>query len=283
VTVKRAAALALLGLVALSAAALRSCVGCGPALREARIEPAAPAPAGLTPRGPDEYVGVVAARRTAVVAVDFDGRVVELLTGMGERVAAGDPVARLDDAELRQELAAARATAEAAERGSELDLDEARHRLGLERRPGGELPRATPTPAWSAQVAELERRLAATLVTAPIAGVVSSVRVATGDEVAAGAAMLRISDPSELSVRFAVPPEHAARVKAGTRVVLAITGTTVVIPAVVRRVAPEFEPPVRLLLVEAEFADPLTSTALLARLPAQAGAVGRVRLAPDQG
>jgi membrane fusion protein, multidrug efflux system len=284
VTAGKTVILVVVALIAFGAASVRSCTGCN------RTEPraAAHAPAVPTepaPRGPDEYVGVIAARRTAVVSVDFESRVLEVLTSLGDRVSAGDPIARLDDAPLRQELAAARAVAEAKRtaHSSDFDLNEARQRLGLERHSDGEEP-PNPVPSQdTAQTREIERRLAATLVAAPISGVISSVRVTAGDAVEPGAALLRISDPTQLSVRFAVPPEHAARVRAGTRVVLSITGTTVVIPATVRQVAAQLEPPVRLLLVEAEFTDPTESAALLARLPTQAGAIGRVRVAPDQG
>lgn len=284
-TAGKAGLLALLALIAFGSASLRSCA-CN---RSQPPRAAITAPTGPTepaPRGPDEYVGVIAARRTAVVSVDFESRVLEVLTTLGDRVSAGDPIARLDDAPLRQELSAARAVAEArrtAAHSSDFDLNEARQRLGLERHSDGEEPPRPSDTVDTDQTREIERRLAATLVAAPISGVVSSVRVTPGDAVQPGAALLRISDPTQLSVRFAVPPEHASRIRAGTRVVLSITGTTVVIPATVSQVAAQLEPPVRLLLVEAEFTDPAESAALLARLPTQAGAIGRVRVAPDQG
>ncbi|HWM86941.1 MAG TPA: HlyD family efflux transporter periplasmic adaptor subunit [Kofleriaceae bacterium] len=260
-------------------------------------------------RGPDEYVGVLTARRTAVVEVEFEARVQQLLVRMGDRVAQGDPVARLDEGHLRQKLGEARAAAGGVRdrsRAAALDLADARHRFDLERRlfRDGVARRETVRSAGAAlasakrasdesaaalrmaeaAVAEIHRQLGATTLTAPIAGVVSVVGVRGGDRLAPGTAILRIFDPSELRVRFAVPPEDAARVRAGTGVLLTVAGSDLVVPGTVRQVAHQLAP-LRLLMVEAdieeaELARATGSAAALGKLPVQAGAVGRVRLAP---
>jgi len=288
-------------------AALAVAAACGgtsePAAPAAGGDPvSAAAPAGR-PRAGDDHVGVLAARRSATVAAEVGGRIAEVLVHIGDRVEVGAPIARIDDLPARQRLAAARAAAEqarAARHGAALEVDDARARLALARRmldrgiTSRESVRAAGVAvgvaeaareraaaaerAALAEVAEVERQLAATTVTAPLAGVVSQVRARVGDVVDRGAALAAVIDPSELRVRFAVPPDRADEVPPGTRVVLRPSGVGGEIPAIVRHVAPALEPPLRLVVVEAEVAAPGGAGAL----PVQPGAVGRVTVAAGE-
>ena len=79
---------------------------------------------GLGEGGGQGYVGVVAARDSAVVAAEIGGRLVRLEVRMGERVQKGQVIAVIDDSQLRKELAAAKA----ALTGAYLDVGQARHR-----------------------------------------------------------------------------------------------------------------------------------------------------------
>ncbi len=287
---------ALAGAVLFAAALAGSYAACGGAeLEVAEPAPAAPAAAPAPPApAPDEFVGVLTARRTAVVAVEVDARVEEVLVHMGDRVSAGQPVARLDDRALRQRLAAAAAEADAAratERGAALDVDDARHKLGVERRlyrdgvtaresvraarvaigrAESALARAAATRrAAAATAAELQRQLATTALAAPIAGVVTDLRAREGELLAPGTAVMRILDPSELRLRFAVPADRAGQVTIGSRVELALPDTGQAITGVVEHLAPELEPPLRLVVAEA---------ALAPGQAAPAGSIGKVHV-----
>ncbi|HEU5056375.1 MAG TPA: efflux RND transporter periplasmic adaptor subunit, partial [Kofleriaceae bacterium] len=227
----------------------------------------------------DGFVGVLTARRTAVVAVEVDARIEEVLVRMGDRVAAGQPVARLDDRAVRQRLAGAAAEADAAraaERGAALDLDDARHKLSVEKnlhrdgivsresvraarvaigRAESALARAAATRrAAVAAAAELERQLATTALAAPIAGVVTDLAAREGEMLAPGTAVMRILDPSELRLRFAVPADRAREVALGARVEMALPDSGRTVRGVVEHLAPELEPPLRLVVAEAALA-----------------------------
>jgi multidrug efflux pump subunit AcrA (membrane-fusion protein) len=137
------------GAVLLCAISYRACSSCSDSRETTAMVPApvttqVAAPVAATPQAPaaqaparprraaDEYVGALTTRRTAVVTVEFEARVEELLVNMGDKVMLGDPLARLDDRPLRQKLTAAQATAEAAEathRSASLDLEDAQRRL----------------------------------------------------------------------------------------------------------------------------------------------------------
>ena len=293
---RRARRAALGGALLFAAALAGTYAACGGTdLEVVEPPPAAPAAAAATPApAPEAFVGVLTARHTAVVAVEVDARVEEVLVHMGDRVGAGQPVARLDDRAIRQRLAAATAEADAAratERGAALDLDDARHKLGVERRlyrdgvtaresvrsarvaigrAESALSRAAATRrAAAATTAELQRQLATTALAAPIAGVVTDLRAREGELLTPGTQVMRILDPSELRLRFAVPADRAGQVAIGTRVEMALPDTGQAITGVVEHLAPELEPPLRLVVAEAALAPGQT---------APAGSIGEVHV-----
>jgi RND family efflux transporter MFP subunit len=270
---------------------------CGGAELEVSPPPAAApvaAAAAAAPAAGQSFVGVLTARRTAVVAVEVDARVEAVLVRMGDRVAAGQPLVRLDDRAVRQRSAAAAAEADAAraaERGAALDLDDARHKHAVEKnlhregivsresvraakvaigRAESALARAAANRrAAAATAAELERQLATTVLTAPIPGVVTDLRAREGELLTPGAAVTRILDPSELRLRFAVPADRAGQVTVGSRVELALPDSGRTIAAVVEHLAPELEPPLRLVVAEA---------ALSTAQTAPPGSIGKVHV-----
>src|SRR5262245_14032034 len=67
-------------------------------------------------RAPEPLVlnGVITSAHTEVVVAEFDAKVEEVLVTGGQRVLAGQSIARLDDAQLRQRVEGARQAANAA-------------------------------------------------------------------------------------------------------------------------------------------------------------------------
>lgn len=77
----------------------------------------------------ERSTGIVRARGQVAVRAEIDGRVREVLVRTGESVSRGQPLLRLDDAELREQLAqadAGHASAEADLRAANARLEEAR-------------------------------------------------------------------------------------------------------------------------------------------------------------
>ena len=288
----------LAGAILLSAWLAGVWAACGGAELEvsqpAPAAPAATAPAAAAPAAGEPFVGVLTARRTAVVAVEVDARVEAVRVRMGARGAAGQPLVRLDDRAVRQRVAAAAAEADAAraaERGAAIELDDARHKFGVENklhrqgivsresvrgarvaigRAESGLARAAATRrAAVATASELQRQLATTMLAAPIAGVVTDLRAREGELLTPGAAVTRILDPSELRLRFAVPADRAGQVKIGSRVELALPDSGRTIAGVVEHLAPELEPPLRLVVAEAALAPGQT---------APPGSIGKVHV-----
>jgi membrane fusion protein (multidrug efflux system) len=144
----------------------------------------------------------------------------------GDAVEAGQELARLDTAELRESVSAveARAVNDAAlyERGSKLVGDQMISRQEFDRL----------TAARDASAAELRKvqaALADATLTASFAGTVLRRNTRSGETVAAGAPVLRLADLSRMSVELGVPGLVVTRLKPGQEVSLTVSarpGTT---------------------------------------------------------
>ena len=118
-------------------------------------------------------------------------------------------------------------------------------------------------------------RLDASLLTAPIDGVVSLIRAKEGELAQAGTPIARIFDPADRRVRFAVPPELRAELAPGTAVHVIVPGAPRPLIAHVAGVTSVLEPPLQLAVVDADLDDAHPDTAL-----AEVGAVIDVRRTP---
>jgi multidrug efflux pump subunit AcrA (membrane-fusion protein) len=244
------------------------------------------------------FVGVVTTRDHRVVPAEFEGRVQELFVHAGQVVHAGDPIAKLDDTELQKQLAAAQAAEDAARADiarAGVETREARRKSELERRlhrrgaaAREEIRQAEfgtsragagyrlASAAYRKAVAEREQlagRLKRTTVHAPIDGVVSMIRVKEGEVARQGAAIARVFDPKDLWLRFAADPEHKDKIHEGARVSIEIPGSGIRVSAVVRHVSVDLEPPLQLLVADADIDERGVDAGLV-----RVGAVGPVRI-----
>lgn len=185
--------------------------------------PAAGSPSGLVR-------GIVRPARRAELAAAVPGVIAEVFVGEGQRVRAGDPIARLDDGAARAALAVAVA---AADRRGALALAEARQ-AALE---GGRSPESAdisgppPAPvreararvlaaredlAVAAAAATLERRrLEQHVVRAPFDGRIVRIHRDLGEAIAAGEPLAVLVDASRLEVELTLPLASWPRIETG--------------------------------------------------------------------
>ena len=213
----------------------------------------------VEPQKAPEFVGVVSSRESKVISADFEGKVMKLNIRNGQRVKAGDIVAELDTTALKNQLAQAKGTYEAAKgqrARAGAAYSNAARRAKLEERlvrsgaaapqsvnnirtessqygadgaaAGGEMARA------AAQIKEYEGLLAKANVPAPIDGVVSIVKAREGQNISKAEQIARVFNPNQLVVRFAVAKKFLPLVKPGATVQLVTTEGGHVIPATVR-------------------------------------------------
>jgi membrane fusion protein, multidrug efflux system len=162
--------------------------------------------------------GVVEAEHDVTVAAEESGVVRQLFVARGERVRAGQPLARIDDSVLRAQYDQARSEAALAR-----ETFERQRRLWEDEQIGSEMnflraKYGAETAEASARV--LAARLERTTVRAPIAGVVDARLVDVGSMVAPGAAVARLINTDTLRVSGGIPERYAGDVRAGGQAVV---------------------------------------------------------------
>lgn len=170
----------------------------------------------------DTVAGTVRSSRLAIIASEQGGRVVELLAEVGTRVAAGQPLARLDPApaSLRARQAAAelaRAEAVAAERGRNaarvraLHGDKVASDADLEQAEGEARSAEAAREAASAALALARREADHVVLRAPSPGVVASRPAALAAVLAPGAPAFEIEVDGERRIQALIPAGVADR------------------------------------------------------------------------
>jgi biotin carboxyl carrier protein len=193
--------------------------------------------------------GVITSAKSQVVAAEFEGRVEDVLVRGGQRVTAGQVLARLDDSQLRQRVESARQAANAAraeaarasigvaEARRQLATEDRLYRSGAQSRQAVAAARASVSSSGAAagaafasarsseaQVQELTEQLAKAEIKAPMDGVVTMIKVKPGEVAARGTRVARVFDPADLQVRFEVPRGHRAEFAVGAEVEVTLAG-----------------------------------------------------------
>jgi RND family efflux transporter MFP subunit len=189
---------------------------------------------GLPPEGKDDTVDIDA---TAVVR-----QAAATLEEAKTSRARAESLAR-DGLATGAERDAAEATFLRAETTVQSAREEVRLRLAALRQRRSELRLA-------------EQALADTLVRAPIAGVVQTRRVDTGEYVAAGAPVADIVRIDPLRLKLVVPEREAQSIVAGQVVTVVVDGDPKRYSGLVARLSPSLDQQNRTLLVEADIKNP---------------------------
>lgn len=215
-----------------------------------------------------EVSGTLEAAQVAQVRAKIGGTVLAVGPELGQHVARGTLLARIDPGALRQTVASARSALSAAEQQlADARADVSRDQALLQ---AGAIPRhdlevaqtrvqtqeAAIEQARSA-LATAQHQLADATVRSPIAGVVSARAVSAGDVVAPGTALYTIIDPSSIRLSASVPSEQVSAVHVGQAVHFEVRGYPgQTFTGTVTRIAPSAEPNTRQIAVLIEMANP---------------------------
>ena len=203
------------------AASVVICVG----LCTALTAPAAAAPAAALATAPVQagsapalrsFDGVVEAQRTAVVAAPVSGAIVGLTVQAGERVQAGQVLARVDaraaelgasagEAQVRSAQALLDVARKDYERQRQLFDKQYISQAALDRAASQFEAAQAQAAAQRAQAAAARTQSGLHVVHAPFAGVVAEVPVAQGDMALPGKPLLTLYEPGALRVAVALP------------------------------------------------------------------------------
>lgn len=199
-------------------------------------------------------LGTVKAREAVEVTAKVSEIVERVHFESGDVVAAGAPLVTLSGEQQRAALAAARATAEEADRMLQRQQELAARQLIA--RATLDSQRATRDSAL-AQVRQIEANLGDRVIRAPFAGVLGVRQVSPGALITPGTVVATLDDLSSVHVDFPVPEAHLANVALGQR----ITGTSTAwqgrsFEGTVSNVGSRVDPTSRAFSVRADFANP---------------------------
>jgi RND family efflux transporter MFP subunit len=214
------------------------------------------------------YAAEVRPRHEVRLSFRVGGKIVERLVEVGSKVRAGQPVARLDAADLA--LGAASAKAQAASLETERNLasaDLARYRelraknfisqAEYDRRASTLEAAGAKLEAALAQSRQAANQAGYALLLADGAGVITAIEAEAGQVVAAGQTVARLARRGELEAAFAVPEAQRPTVQSASEFVLTLNA----LPgrqwkAKLRELSPAADPVGRTYAVRATILDP---------------------------
>jgi len=198
--------------------------------------------------------GEIEAVQSIELRPEVEGRLVEILMREGAEVDAGEPLFKVDDAELRTQVARAEAELTLAEQA----LQRTRQLLEDKASSPADLERAEATARSNRAALDLLKlRLDRTLVRAPFAGVVGARLVSLGDYVTTSTRLVTLQTVDPQRAVFSVAERYAERVRPRQRVsfrVAALSSRTFV--GEVQFVDPVVQLPARTILVKAGVPNP---------------------------
>ncbi len=179
--------------------------------------------------------GTIIPEREAKIRAQVGGSVLRTFVEQGEYVAAGAPLAQVDDRVFKDAYLAAKAqltnaqnsadqAARELERAKRLLKEGAISERDEESATRGDLGAKAALDDAKSRYATNEENLSRAKLVAPFAGVVSERVVSAGDVVAPGAAMFTIIDPTSMRLEAAVPAEQLGQVRIGAVVRFVVNG-----------------------------------------------------------
>jgi len=231
----------------------------------------------------DEKPGFIAAltpKSSADVMAPYTSASASLAVKLGDPVAKGQVLARLDDRQLRQELDAARAQLRTAQASiAQAEVDKRSAEIVLARETAAEaagvgshadVVAATQAVAKTTaaltfaqataeerntKIAQLQAHLQEMTLTAPIAGSVAMIYPQDGARVEEGHPVIRVISGG-VFVKFAIPADKIGAVKTGDTVDVRADRRAELLTATVVHIAPELDAVAQMILAEAELVNP---------------------------
>ena len=196
-----------------------------------------------------EATGQIDAVHAVELRPAVEGRITEILFREGQEVARGAPLFKVDDAELKAQVARAEAQRDLARQA----LDRTRQLIAENASSAADLERAEATArSTEAEYDLLRIRLDRTVVRAPFGGVTGRRLVSLGDYVTTSTKLVSLQTVNPQRAVFSVPERYAARLKRGQTVEFHVAARADrAFTGEVEFVDPMVELPARTILVKA--------------------------------
>jgi membrane fusion protein, multidrug efflux system len=162
-----------------------------------------------------QATGQIEAIQSIELKPEIEGRVTAILVREGQAVGQGTPLFRIDDAELKAQVARAEADWDLANQA----LKRTRDLLAQNASSAADLEQAEATErSTRAQVDLLKVRQERTTVRAPFGGVVGRRSVSLGDYVTTGTTLISLQTVDPQRAAFQIPERYAEKLQQGQRV-----------------------------------------------------------------
>lgn len=192
--------------------------------------------------------GTIEPNEVVDLRVEISGLIEEINFNEGTRVNAGQVLLRINDHELKAQLAQART------RKSLTAENERRAKLLLEKEAISQEEYDVALAEFrttEAQIQLVEAQIAKTVLRAPFSGVVGLRKISKGGFVAPTSEIAQLVNTSQLKVDFSVPEKYASKVRTNTIVHIAIEGDSATHDARIYAIEPMLEASTRTLRVRA--------------------------------
>jgi len=195
----------------------------------------------------EEVVGTVRAKLRATIEAKTSGRITDMPVVLGQKVNAGDLLARLHAPEIKARLEQAEATLQQAERDSKR-LSSLLNQNAVAR---ADFEAAdTRYRVANGAVAEARAMMGYVEILAPFDGVVTRKWVDVGDLAAPGKPLVDIEDPSKLRLEADVPEAIASKIKQDARMTIRVGQSTGDLTGTLAEIAPIADPTSRTFRVK---------------------------------
>jgi len=212
-------------------------------------------------------VGTLAARYEATVAAQVAGQLEQTLVDLGDRVGAGQEIARIDTTSYQAlaeasaaNLARARASAANAEQNlkriQELQREMIASASDLDAAVADAARTRAEVKAAEANDAVARLNLERSRVKSPFAGAIAQRLATVGDYLSVGSPIVRLVQTDPLRLRLDVPERNSPYIQVGQTVRLTVEGDTNLYQGRLARVSPAIRNDNRMLPVEADVPNP---------------------------
>jgi membrane fusion protein (multidrug efflux system) len=197
-----------------------------------------------------QATGQVEAIQAIELKSEIEGRVTAILIREGQAVSQGTPLFRIDDAELKAQVARAEADWDLANQA----LKRTRDLLAQNASSAADLEQAEATErSTRAEMELLKVRQERTTVRAPFTGVVGRRSVSLGDYVTTGTTLISLQTVDPMRAAFQVPERYAEKLAQGQRVQIRVASLqNQEFTGIVDFVDPVVQLPARTILVKAQ-------------------------------
>lgn len=171
----------------------------------------------------------------ATIRAEVSGPVLEAYVDVGQRVTKGQPLMRIDDSAIREQVLSARSAVTTAQN----NLDLAEHNLqrsrtllqagaiaqrDLESSDNAAVAARAQLENAKAMLANAEKQLSYTRIAAPFSGAISARPASPGDVVSPGSALITVVDPASMRLEASVPSDQLIAVRLGMPVDFVVRG-----------------------------------------------------------